>query len=81
MISFRVADADVAELARWARRLRIDRSELLRDALRRRLAELAADEDARGYAEQPVTAEEMAPAHIADWGPADDWADWAAAAR
>ena len=81
MISFRVDDADVAEIEQWARRLHIDRSELLRDALRRHLAELAADQDVHAYAEQPVTDEEKALAQIADWGPAEDWADWADAAR
>jgi predicted transcriptional regulator len=81
MISFRVDDADVAEIEQWARRLHIDRSELLRDALRRHLAELAADQDVHAYAEHPVTDEEKALAQIADWGPAEDWADWADAAR
>jgi metal-responsive CopG/Arc/MetJ family transcriptional regulator len=81
MISFRVDDADVAEIEKWARRLHIDRSELLRDALRRHLAELAADQDVHGYAEEPVTDEEKALAQVADWGPAEDWADWADAAR
>lgn len=81
MISFRVDEADVAEVDRWAQRLRIDRSELLRDALRRRLAELAADQDVHAYAEQPVTDDEKAFAQIADWGPAEDWADWADAPR
>lgn len=69
MISFRADDADVAEAERWARRLDIDRSELLRDALRRHLAALAADRDVQAYAE------------VADRGPAEDWADWADAAR
>jgi len=81
MISFRVDDADAAEIEQWARRLDIDRSELLRDALRRHLAELAADQDVRAYAEKPVKDEEKALALIADWGPAEDWADWADAAR
>jgi predicted transcriptional regulator len=81
MISFRIDDADAAEIEQWARRLDIDRSELLRDALRRHLAELAADEDVHAYAEKPVTDEEEALAQIADWGPAEDWADWADAAR
>lgn len=81
MISFRVDETDAAEIEQWAQRLQIDRSELLRDALRRHLAELAADQDVRAYAEKPVTEEEKALAQIADWGPAEDWADWADAAR
>src|SRR5262245_48861019 len=47
MISFRADDDDVELADVWARRLHIDRSELLRDALRRHLAALAADEDAQ----------------------------------
>ncbi|MDD7811126.1 ribbon-helix-helix protein, CopG family [Mycolicibacter sinensis] len=81
MISFRADDADVAEAEQWARRLDIDRSELLRDALRRHLASLAADRDVQAYDEQPVTDDESAFAEVADWGPAEDWADWADATR
>jgi predicted transcriptional regulator len=81
MVSFRVDDEDAAAVELWARRLHIDRSELLREALRRHLAELTADQDMQAYAEQPVTDDEKALAEIADWGPAEDWADWADAAR
>lgn len=81
MISFRVDDADAAEIEVWARRLEIDRSELVRDALRRHLAELAADHDVQAYAEAPMTDNEKSLAEIAEWGPAEDWADWADAAR
>jgi predicted transcriptional regulator len=81
MLSFRADDEDASAAELWARRLHIDRSELLREALRRHLAELAADHEARAYAAQPVTSEEHALAEIADWGPAEDWADWADAAR
>jgi hypothetical protein len=81
MISFRANDADVAALDGWTLRLHIDRSELLRDALRRHLAQLAADHDVRAYVEQPLNDDETALAEVADWGPAEDWADWADAAR
>jgi predicted transcriptional regulator len=81
MISFRVDDEDAIAVERWARRLHVDRSELLREALRRHLAELTADQDLQAYTEQPVTDDEKALAEIADWGPAEDWADWADAAR
>lgn len=81
MWSFRVDDADAATAEQWVRRLRIDRSELLRDALRRHLAELAAEQEVQAYAELPVTDDESALAEIAEWGPAEDWADWADAAR
>ena len=81
MISFRLDDEDVSAAELWAHRLHIDRSELLREALRRHLAQLAADHEAHAYAEHPVTSEEHALAEIADWGPAEDWSDWADAAR
>ncbi|HEY5854195.1 MAG TPA: ribbon-helix-helix domain-containing protein [Aldersonia sp.] len=81
MLSFRADDDDVKSADEWARRLHIDRSQLLRDALRRYLAVLAADQDAQAYAEHPLTDDEQALAEIADWGPAEDWADWADAAR
>lgn len=81
MVSFRADDDDVDRADAWARRLDIDRSELLRDALRRHLAALAADQDAQAYADQPLTDDENALTEIADWGPAEDWADWADAAR
>jgi len=77
MLSFRVNDDDAAEIELWARRLHMDRSELLRAALRRHLSALAAELEARAYEVQPVTDSEKALADIADWGPAEDWADWA----
>jgi predicted ArsR family transcriptional regulator len=81
MISFRAEDSDAADVERWAQELHIDRSELLRQALRRHLAELAADHEVQAYAEQPMTSEETALAQVADWGPAEEWTDWADAAR
>ncbi len=81
MLSFRADDHDVDLADAWARRLHIGRSGLLRDALRRHLAALAADQDVQAYTERPLTDDENALAEIADWGPAEDWADWADAAR
>ena len=81
MLSFRVNDADAAAVELWADRLHIDRSALLRAALRRHLTELTADHDAAAYALHPVTDEERALGEIADWGPAEDWADWARCAE
>lgn len=81
MLSFRVTEDDAAAVELWSRRLHIDRSELLRTALRRHLAELAAELETRAYAEQPLTDSEKALADIADWGPAEDWSDWADAPR
>ena len=77
MLSFRVNDEDAAAVELWARKLRVDRSELLRAALRRHLSALAAELEARAYEVQPVSDSENALAEVADWGPAEDWADWA----
>lgn len=81
MLSFRT-DEEQADLAtRWADQLGLDRSELLRQALRRHLAQLAAAEEAETWAKNPLTPEEASLDEIAEWGPAEDWADWADEAR
>jgi len=80
MLSFRLDDEDAAEAQQWAERLGIDRSELLRDALRRYLNELASARDADTWCEAPLEESERSLAEIADWGPAEDWSDWADAA-
>lgn len=77
MFSFRVSDDDAAAVESWARRLHMDRSELLREAVRRHLAELASALEVQAYEDRPVTDDEKVLAEIADWGPAEDWADWA----
>jgi hypothetical protein len=77
MVSFRADDEDIVEADRWAQRLGIERSELLREALATHLARLAAEEDAAAFAAQPFRAEELALDHADDWGPAEDWSDWA----
>jgi len=81
MLSFRTDDDEAAAAQRWSERLGIDRSELLREALRRHLLRLAGENDVSKWAETPLTAPELALADIADWGPAEDWSDWADAAR
>lgn len=81
MWSFRVDERDAAEAQRWAERLGIDRSELLREALRRQLARLAGEHDAGAWQRSPLSEAERSLAEIADWGPSEDWADWADAAR
>jgi len=81
MLSFRVDDAEAARAQRWAEQLGIDRSELLREALARHLLRLASERDVESWQQQPLTPEENALSLIEDWGPADDWADWADAAR
>lgn len=77
MLSFRVAANDAAEVQRWADELGVDRSELLRDALHRHLVRLRSEVDAATWERVPLSEAEQALSQIADWGPAEDWADWA----
>ena len=77
MLSFRVDPADAAGAQRWAERLGLDRSALLRDALRLHLVRLAGEHDAEAWVAFPSTDDESALAGIADWGPAEDWREWA----
>jgi predicted transcriptional regulator len=77
MLSFRVADTEAAEVQRWAEALGLDRSELLRDALHRHLVRLRSETDAAAWERTPPTEAEQSLGQIADWGPAEDWADWA----
>jgi hypothetical protein len=77
MLSFRVDDRDANEAQRWAEALGIDRSELLREALRRHLNQLASEGDADRWTATPLGEGERALREIADWGPAEDWSDWA----
>ena len=81
MLSFRTDDADALAAQRWSKRLGIDRSELLRDALRRQLVRLAGEDDVSKWINEPLTDDEVVLGGIADWGPAEDWSDWADAAR
>lgn len=81
MLSFRVPDSDAAEVDRWAQALGVGRSEILRDALHGRLVELRGEHDAAKWVRTPATEAERSLAEIADWGPAEDWADWDDAAR
>ena len=81
MLSFRVPDEDALEVQRWAQELGVDRSELLREALRRHLVRLRSEQDAVAWARSPMEEGERALAAIADWGPAEDWSDWGDAPR
>lgn len=76
MLSFRVDDREAAEAQRWAQRLGVDRSELLREALHRHLVRLASENDATTWEKVPFDEGERSLAEIADWGPAEDWSDW-----
>ncbi len=77
MVSFRVEDDQVQRVDEWARRLHVDRTTLLREALTAYLARLAGEHDAAAYERQPLTDEELALAAAEDWGPAEDWSDLA----
>ena len=77
MMSFRVSESEAAEAQRWAKQLGVDRSELLREALHRHLVRLASEDDAKIWDQLPLTADEKSFADVADWGPAEDWSDWA----
>ena len=81
MLSFRVDDGEARQAQAWAERLGVDKSQLLRDALHRHLVRLAAEDDALRWGDHPLTDDELALGSIADWGPAEDWTDWADAAR
>jgi Arc/MetJ-type ribon-helix-helix transcriptional regulator len=81
MLSFRVDDQAAEEAKRWAEVLGVDRSELLREALRLHLDRLAAEGDDQRWIAQPLDDGELTLAAIAEWGPAEDWADWAEAGR
>jgi predicted transcriptional regulator len=77
MLSFRVSPNDAAAAQGWAERLGIERSELLREALRLHLVRLASEDDVAAWVAFPHEAgKDRVLAEIADWGPAEDWSDW-----
>lgn len=77
MLSFRVDDLEAERLQASADARGIDRSELLRNALHRELTRLAAEDEAAIWEDTPLDPGERALEAIADWGPAEDWSDWA----
>lgn len=81
MLSFRVPDDEAAEAQQWADQLGVDRSEFLRDALHRHLVTLRSQREGDHYDQLPLTSAELSLGEIADWGLAEDWADWAESAR
>jgi predicted transcriptional regulator len=81
MFSFRLDDGEAAQVQRWAERLGVDRSELLREAVHRHLLRLASEDDATRWEKHPLDDGERSLSEIADWGPAEDWSDWADATR
>lgn len=80
MLSFRLDDSDARLAQVWADRLGVDRSELLREALRLHLLRLASEVDAVVWERSPLDDGELTFAEVADWGPAEDWSDWVDAA-
>ena len=80
MLSFRIDDAQAVSLQEWAARLGITRSDLLREALRRQLILLAGEPEIEAWGRLPLDKGEESLAALADWGPAEDWSDWADAA-
>lgn len=81
MLSFRMREQDAADVQAWSEHLGVDRSELLREAVRRHLILLAAESDIDAWTQIPLTADERSLSDTADWGPAEDWSDWADATR
>ncbi|MBA3287493.1 MAG: ribbon-helix-helix protein, CopG family [Acidimicrobiia bacterium] len=81
MLSFRVEPDEARRAQQWAARLGVDKSQLLRDALHDHLVRLASEHDADRWANAPLSDDESALGEIADWGPAENWTDWADAAR
>lgn len=76
MLSFRLSDAEAEEVRRWAEALGVDRSELLREAVHGHLVRLRSELDAASWEKAPFTDAELSLSQVADWGPAEDWADW-----
>jgi len=76
MLSFRTDESEVHDLRSWAERLGLAQSTMLRDALHYYLARLKSEHDAAIWEQSPSTEAEQSLALVADWGPAEDWADW-----
>ncbi len=81
MLSFRVEDEEATAAQRWAERLGVHRSQLLREALHSHLVRLRAEDEIDAWTADPLNPQEQVLSEIADWGPAEDWSDWADAAR
>jgi predicted transcriptional regulator len=76
MLSFRIDEAVATEVQAWADRLGVDRSEIIREALRRHLLGLASEVETEIWQRTPLDEGELSLGDIADWGPAEDWSDW-----
>ena len=76
MLSFGLAFEEAADVSRWAERLGIGESELIRESLRRHLRWLASEDDSQQWGVESSSEDRSALAAIADWGKAEDWSDW-----
>ena len=81
MLSVRVEDGEASDVREWAGRLGVEQSQLLREAIHRHLVWLRSQSDVEAWFARPLSAGEQSLSEIADWGPAEDWSDWADAAR
>jgi len=80
MLSFRADEQEAAALRSWSDELGVERSALLRSALHQYLLQLRSERDAATWEQVPMTQEELSLSEVEDWGPAEDWSDWANAA-
>ncbi|MEA2532716.1 MAG: hypothetical protein QOJ93_527, partial [Actinomycetota bacterium] len=64
MLSFRVDGAVATELQAWADRLGVDRSEILRDAVRRHLLRLASEVESEIWQRVPLDQGELSLAAV-----------------
>ena len=76
MLSFRVEPAEAVRAREMADALGIPQSEMMREALRRHLNALAAQQDASSYEAAPLTRAELSLIEGEQWEPAEDWSDW-----
>lgn len=70
IVGFHADAEDDAEADRWARRMGVERSELLREPIAMDLARLAAEENAAAFEAQTFNAEELALDNADERGPA-----------
>jgi hypothetical protein len=81
MLSFRVDNNEAADASRRAEQLGVRLSDLLREALHSHLVRLEAEADVQAWLAEPLSDGELSLGDVADWGPAEEWSDWADATR
>ena len=80
ILTFRTDAGEAEDAQAWADRLGVPLSELLREALRQHLVALRAGGGTATRTVNPTTEGDQSLGQIADWGPAEDWSEWADAA-